>query len=356
MKLITTCIAMSMWALALSQGYAQENTNKEGLDALKEAKENITANEKEALLQDVERINNQYQNDEITYEEAEQLKKEAAQKHALNIENKVAIINNQIELIERNGENAMVGGSRVSFIIGEPDMDDERIFGVKIEEPDKQKKRKNDVRTTSDLVFAFGLNNAIIEGQSLDESPYKIGGSRFAELGFAWKTRVFKNSNWLRVKYGVSFQFNGLKPDDNQYFVDAGDQTELQEFPSNLDKSKLRMDNLVIPVHFEFGPSKKTVDEDYVRYSTYKQIKIGLGGYAGVNINTLQKLKFDDDGRDVKQKTKANFNTNNFIYGVSGYIGWRGTAIYAKYDLNEIFRDNPVAQRNVSLGLRFDID
>ena len=190
----------------------------------------------------------------------------------------------------------------------------------------------------------------------MQDSDFKVAGSRFAELGWAWKTRVFKNTNWLRVKYGLSFQFNGLKPTDNRYYVDTGEQTELQQYPLDLDKSKFRMDNLVVPIHFEFGPSKKIEHDDYFRYSTENKIKIGLGGYAGINLSTRQKLKFEEDGEDRKLKLKANYNTNNFIYGLSGYIGWHGVALYAKYDLNTIFKNNPVDQRNVSLGLRFDVD
>ena len=175
-------------------------------------------------------------------------------------------------------------------------------------------------------------------------------------MGWAWKTRVFENSNWLRLKYGFSFQFNGLKPIDNQIFVDTGEETVLEEFPVNLDKSKFRMDNLVFPVHFELGPSKKIEKEDYFRYSTRNYIKVGLGGYAGFNLGTRQKLKYEEDGERVKEKLKGGYNTNNFIYGLSGYIGWRNTALYIKYDLNTIFKDNPVEQHNVSLGLRFDVD
>ena len=68
--------------------------------------------------------------------------------------------------------------------------------------------------------MAVGLNNAIAEGQEIGDSDFKIGGSRFFEIGWAWKTRVFEESNWLRLKYGISFQFNGLKPTENRYFVE----------------------------------------------------------------------------------------------------------------------------------------
>ncbi len=346
MKTITFCTALVMWALAVALGNAQETEQKQGLE---EARQVVVESEKQALKRAVEDINDQLEAGTITEGEADKLKMEVAEKHALNIENKLAIIDNKIALRERNG--------------GEEDEDDSvkiNLFSkgeiVNFTFSDSEHKRKYDRRTSSHLTFAVGLNNTLIDGQSLDDSPYKIGGSRFAELGLTWKTRVFKESNWLRLMYGVSFQWNGLKPIDNNYFVDTGSQTELQEFPVKLDKSKFRMDNLVFPVHFEFGPSKKIEKEDYFRYSTHKQLRIGLGGYAGFNLGSRQKLKYSDDGEDVKEKLKASYNTNNFVYGLSGFIGFSDISLYAKYDLNTMFKDNPIEQRNVSLGVRWDWD
>ncbi|MEZ4874090.1 MAG: hypothetical protein R2793_01200 [Flavobacteriaceae bacterium] len=349
MRLITLSIACAMWLLAMGQCHAQETT----LQTLENSKEAIINEEKDLLKAEVEKINKQLENNEITEAEAEQLKAAAAEKHALNIENRLAIVDNKIALIERNNTVEVIddeGRAVLSISLGKKDKDGTFYLGK------KYKERKYDLRTTSDFVFAFGLNNAMGDGQSLNDSDFKIGGSRFAEIGWAWKTRVFKESNWLRIKYGFSFQFNGLKPTDNRYFVDTGAQTVLQEFDGDLDKSKFRMDNLVIPFHFEFGPSKKIEKDTYFRYSTRNQIKIGLGGYAGLSLGPRQKLKFSVDGEDVKQKLKANYNTNNLIYGLSGYIGWRDTALYLKYDLNPIFKDNATDLHNVSLGLRFDMD
>jgi len=350
MKIITYSIAITMWVLAFTFANAQETTdNKDNIEVLQQAKEQVQLYERDALKEEVEAINKRLENQEITSTEAENFKNEAAQKRALNIENKLAIIDNKIALLERNKGNATSDDdNRVSIVL----FDKGSFLGVK----SSKRNRKYDRRTYSDLVIAFGLNNVISDGHSLDDSDYKVGGSRFFELGIAWKTRVFKNTNWLRLKYGFSFQFNSLKPTDNRYFVDTGSETELQTFPENLNKSKLRIDNLVFPVHFEFGPSNKIEKENYFRYSTYKKIKVGLGGYAGFNLGVRQKLKYDGPNGTIREKTKANFNTNNFVYGLSGYIGWRGTALYVKYDLNTIFKDNPIEQRNISLGLRFDMD
>jgi hypothetical protein len=351
MKIKTITLGILLWLTALTVGIAQDTDTT--LAVLEQAKGQVINEEKEALKKEVEVINGRLEQNEITAENAEVLKREVAEKRALNIENRVAIIDNKIALLERNGSLAdeiETVGVKITF---GGDDGKERIFNVGAT---NEKEVVYDRRTTSDLVFALGLNNAILDGEGLDDSPYSVGGSRFAELGVAWKTRVFENSNWLRVKYGFSFQFNGLKSIDNQFLIDTGEQTELQTYLLDLDKSKLRMDNLVVPVHFEFGPSKRINKENYFRYSTYKKFKIGLGGYAGVNLRTVQKLKFREDGEDRKQKLKASFNTNNLIYGLSGYIGWGNTSLYAKYDLNSIFKDNPKALHNVSLGLRFDLD
>ena len=53
---------------------------------------------------------------------------------------------------------------------------------------------------------------------------------------------------------------------------------------------------------------------------------------------------------------QLSFNTNNFVYGLSGYIGVGDFSVYAKYNLNTLFKNQDVDQRNVSLGLRWAMD
>ena len=336
---------------------AQEEYEKK-IEILKEQKAKINQQEKEALKYEVENINERLKDGSVKEDEANVLKQKAAEKRALNIENRIAIVDNQINLLERNQGKMLVlmeldtitgKGIRLGVDInGKPAI----IFKSK----NWKSEIRYDRRTYSDFVMAVGLNNAIVEGQSLNDSPYKIGGSRFFEMGWQWRTRLFKNSNFVRLNYGFSFQFNGLKPKDNQYFValDNG-QTELQEFEYDLSKSKFRIDNLVFPIHFEFGPSKLKTTEETMRYSLRNQFRLGLGGYAGFNMGTRQKLKYDRNGDNVKDKLKRGYNTNDLVYGLSAYAGVDGVLLYVKYDLNPIFKNAAVGQRNVSLGLRFDL-
>lgn len=354
MTIIKYTIAVTLWVFSWTYAHAQDG-NQSGVEKNEAKKESVIAGEKEALRKTVSQITKEVASGKITSQEAEQLKQEAARKHALNIENKIAILDNRFALITRNEEETKKRASvTITFGNNNDDDDDEVLFGIE-EDDSLHRFRKRDIRTISSVVFAFGLNNTIAAGRSLDDSPYKIGGSRFAEIGFGWTTRVFKERNWLRVKYGVSFQFNGLKPMDNQYFVEDGNQTNLETFPLDLDKSKLRLTNLVVPLHFEFGPSKKMEKEDYFRYDTDRSFKVGLGGYAGLNLGSIQKLKYtNDNGEDIKEKRKDDYNANSFIYGLSGYVGYGDMSLYVKYDLNPIFENNIIEERNVSLGLRWD--
>ncbi len=81
-----------------------------------------------------------------------------------------------------------------------------------------------------------------------------------------------------------------------------------------------------------------------------------MGGYAGFNIGTRQKLKYEVEGDRVKDKIKRSYNASDLVYGLSSYIAFDDIALYVKYDLSPIFKDQAIDQNNISLGLRFDMD
>jgi len=357
MKKILLLIFLCSQVILSPQILAQENDKKaEKETALEEKKELVILQEKAALKEEVIAINAQFNEGDITSEEASKLKENAAEIHALNIENRIAILENEAALLARAGDNSNTkdtiivlneGISRVEIkIFDDEDPLVEVNFGTQ---------KKYDKRTHSNLLVAFGFNNAIIEGQSMNNSPYKMGKSKFFEMGWTWTTRVLEKSNAIRFRYGFAFQFNGLNPTDNMYFVQDGELTYLEEFPGSLTKSKLRMDNLVVPIHFEFGPFKTIDKGNYIRYSARKKFKFGIGSYFGLNLRTRQKLKYSENGYKQKAKITQSYNTSNLIYGLSSYIGVDDFSLYVKYDLNRIFNEPNRKENNISLGLRFDL-
>lgn len=322
---------------------AQTYDYKEEIKSLTEYKNQIEASEKEGLQKDILKIEERLKKNEITKEEAQKLKEEAAQKRALNIEDKTIITDSQIALLERNKSFESVyerSGYVNSIKLG-------NIFEFNSGPRKKDTiatKRYLNRRTHSYLVFAIGANNLVTDG-GVAHSDFKYAGSRFYEWGLAFNTKLGKNSNLLHLQYGFSVVYNDLKATENRMFVDNGKETALETNPVHMKDSRFRNVNLVLPVHLEFDFSK----------TRHQGFRVGLGGFAGVNLRSKQILKYDIEDYKTKQVTKGNFNVNDFVYGLSTYVGYGDMSLYLKYDLNPLFKDNAVDQNNISLGLRFDI-
>ncbi len=368
---------------------------------LKNKRDAIEEEEKEKLKNALKRIN---QNQALlqTYNEKQidSIKLNLATKTALDIENQHAIIDNQIAYLERNPvvpstnieeDKTVIKVFNRELLSVKSKRDDtfetweDRLersieeLEEKIEksaerferniEKSAQRLEKNIEKSTNTevrrrtyyprtddyLVVAIAFNNALPDGGSLQDTGIRFAGSRTFEIGYSAETRVFRNTNFLRLKYGVSFQFNGLKPEGNRIFVTEGDQTLIQEVDVNLRKNKFRMDNLILPVHLQFGSNSKGYNG--YRSMSNHDFKVGVGGFIGLNLRNVQKLRYTDlDGVRVRERQRNDFNTNNLLYGLSAYVGWDYFSIFAQYNLNPIFRNNPIDANNFQIGVRFDIN
>ncbi|MBS7233178.1 hypothetical protein KHA90_19345 [Flavobacterium psychroterrae] len=307
--------------------------------------EKITKEEKATLKEEVEAVNVQLSEGKITQEQADKRKKELAEARAVIIEEKVTLAQNELnDLVQQ----------KVDGKIKEQDSTHTYVFSWKRRDADKDSIH-GEKRTTSQFVFAMGLNNMMVDGK-LQDANYSFIGSHFYEWGFTYNSRLMKNDNLLHAKYGLSLMYNNIRATDNRSFVVNGNQTELQTNAINLDESRFRNVYVVLPLHLEFDFSKPQVSNGKTYFKTHKSFRFGIGGYAGINVKSKQILKYDQDDLDYKTTIKGDYNVNNFIYGVSSYIGYKELSLYAKYDLNPLFQDNLVKENNISLGLRLDLN
>jgi hypothetical protein len=309
--------------------------------------EKITKEEKEALKNEIEAINIQFDLKKITKDEADKEKQRLAEIRAKNIEERVASEQKKLEdLVQQkvDGKIKVNDSTHASYAFYFPAMK------VKI------KNEKAEKRTTSQFVLAWGFNN-LVTNKAVANSDYYYWKSHFFEWGFTNNTRIFKEDNLLHLKYGFSVMYNNICPTDNRYFVPAdNNQTNLEVFPYELECSRFKNVYLVAPIHLEFDFSGNKSRNGKSGFSTHKGVRLGIGGYGGFRIKSKQKLFYDQGDDKVRIKTKGNFNANDFNYGVSSYIGYKATSLYLKYDLNPLFENNVVDQNNISLGLRFDFN
>lgn len=335
----------------LTKAVAQEKTFEHQVKEIANNIEMSTKEEKNALKKEIEAIDLQVKEGKITTQNAQELKLKTAEERAKNIETKVAIEESKLMQLVKD---------KVEGKIFETDSISTRNFSISIPGGYKNGNKaeiNKEKRTTLQFVIAMGLNNLATNG-AVANSDYGYLRSIFYEWGLTYNTRLRRDSNLVHLKYGLSFQYNMLHANNNRIFVDTGSATVLETYPINLKDNFTYFKNVyfVVPIHLEFDFTKPEVKEGKTIFKTHEGWRFGIGGFAGVNTNSKQFLKYKIEGDKVSEVKKADFNVSDFNYGLSTYIGHGELSLYVKYDLNPMFKNNNTKQNNVSLGLRFDLN
>ncbi|ELI6454185.1 conserved exported hypothetical protein [Flavobacterium psychrophilum] len=315
--------------------------------------EKITKEEKEALKKQVEEVNVALGKNSITQQQADEKKMQLATTSANNIESRIAVEESKLSELVKEKVEGNVGNVDTTRVFG-------RVLSISILDKEKKKKYKNESsekRTTSQIVIATGFNNLVTNGR-IANSDFGYLRSEFLEWGYTHNTRLLESNNLLHLKYGFSFMYNTLTPTNNRSFEVNGDHTNLVTNQFKLRKNDSYFKNvfITIPLHLEFDFSKSKTINDKVFFRSHRGFRLGIGGFVGYNTNAKQFLSYDLDGHRVSVKQKGNWNTNDWNYGLSSYIGYGQISLYAKYDLNPMFKNNPVKQNNISLGIRLDLN
>lgn len=305
--------------------------------------EKITTEEKQALKELIEAVNLKLEKGTINKQQADEQKMKLATTSANNIESRLTLEEAKLtQLVKDKVEGKLAQIDTVS-------KHKTKLMSIFYDD-------KSEKRTTSQLVFAAGFNN-LVTNEQVAKSDFRYLGSHFYEWGITYNTRILKASNLLHFKYGFSVMYNSLRPTQQRIFVENNNQTALQASGIELKDSRFKNVNLVVPIHFELDFSKNKMKDDKPFFKSHDSFRIGLGGFAGVNLKSKQYIEFHDlSDNQVSQISKGNYNANDFVYGLSTYIGYQATSLYLKYDLNPLFSNNPIKQNNVSLGLRFDLN
>lgn len=319
--------------------------------AIAEKIERITKEEKAALKLEVESVNMQLQGGSITNAEADERKLRLAETRAKSIEARVTEAEVELNQLVKDKVSGKLkeqdSTKRYSLYIGPPIRFEDKLRNAK-----RRDSLRGESRTTSQFIYSTAFNSLVTDGD-IAKSNYSTYMGAAYEWGFSFTTRMLKNSNLLQAKYGLSLMYNNLESDDDFYWVREGDVTNFVESTMNLDHSRLRNVYLAVPLHLEFDFGKSKTPGVFKKQQGWR---LGVGGYGGVRLKSKQVLRYEINGDKVETRTKGDFNVNDYTYGLSSYIGYKSMSLYVKYDLNPLFKDNPVEQNNISAGLRFDFN
>lgn len=191
----------------------------------------------------------------------------------------------------------------------------------------KPKKKSNNGRffSRTDFGFYLGLNNWA-KGPSAVPT-LQTWGSRFIALSFRRNATLINGKQVdLALSYGPEISWNNFMFEDNKYIDHSTEQAEFLVANKDLNKSKLVVTSLNLPVMLNFGFEEA-------------KLKIGFGGYIGYRVGSYRKLKYGDSNK--KEIDRDNYGLNDFRYGLTAEIGKRrGITFFGRYDMSELFKSN----------------
>lgn len=184
----------------------------------------------------------------------------------------------------------------------------------------------------------FGLILALNSFDAAVDMPeLNTWQSRYVALQWRRNHRLLTGRQ-VDVALGTGLEIawnNFMMKYDEQYFED-GEISDFELVSEPLEKSKLVNNTINLPVMLQFGFKESN-------------FRFGVGGYAGIRINSYQKFE-DDMG---KFKEKGEYNLRRFNYGVMAEAGRGDMRLFAKYDMLPLFNDNnPINANVLTVGLR----
>lgn len=202
-------------------------------------------------------------------------------------------------------------------------------------EYDAPDRKSKNMFSRKDFGLYIGLNNF---DQTIRTPELDQWRSRYVALQWR-KNHNLITGNQVDVALGTGFEFawnNFMYQDDIELINDNG-ISEFYLLDFDVEKAKLVVNNFNIPVMLQFGFKESG-------------FRFGVGAYGGVRINSYQRFREFDGG---KERVKGDYNLRKFNYGFIAEAGKSDFKIFAKYDALPLFNDNnPLNGNAFSFGIR----
>ncbi|WP_151088605.1 outer membrane beta-barrel protein [Hymenobacter baengnokdamensis] len=200
--------------------------------------------------------------------------------------------------------------------------------------------------SSTDLVFDLGLNALVNQPGGAGRPELRTLGSRYVNLGFDHRQRLGGRRSPLYLILGPEFAFNNYMLEGNNKWVNQNGQTSvaLETSGRQYQKTKLATSTFTVPLMLQLGLHDRHGNT---------ALRLGAGGFVGYRLGSWTKLKYFEDGTTYKDKDYGSYNLTDWQYGLQGVLDYRSLTFFAKYTLNNLFREGqgPQAQ-TLSFGVR----
>lgn len=203
--------------------------------------------------------------------------------------------------------------------------------------------------SATDFVFDLGLNALVGQNSGAGQPAVDLRnfGSRYVNLGFDYRQRLGGPRSPLGLVLGPEFAFNNYMLNGNDKWVNQNGATSVvRETNPNLqfDKTKLATSSVNLPLMLRL----QLHDAHY-----RPRFSVAAGGFVGYRLGSWTKLKYTYEGTTYKDKDHGSYNLEDFQYGLQGTVGFGDLHLFAKYNMNRLFKAGQGPDTQVlSFGLR----
>ncbi|MEN9348896.1 MAG: hypothetical protein RLZZ77_2407 [Bacteroidota bacterium] len=128
--------------------------------------------------------------------------------------------------------------------------------------------------------------------------------------------------NSYGLRNNVRVQSNTVANPDSIFAVAVPDSI------ANFSKNKLRATYLHVPLMLELNTSE----------NPDKTFHLAMGVIGGVKIGSITKQEWSDNGDDITERRKQDFNIAPLTLDASARVGYRNFTIFASYGLTPLFK------------------
>jgi hypothetical protein len=358
----------------INQVFTQNTSTSMSLDSLVLEMQKITEEEKSQLMARLVMIDEKVRLGELNVNDALDIKLLETDVTNLRIKRRMAFYEQQIKDVinaQLSGEDFDLALANQQYVSPEMTTNEkpqiEKVYGErysssnspKAETLPKEVRTYKESRYIDQVVLGFGVNTLLNNGNTsnLSDTDVNIIQSRNYEFGLAWKYRIIENSNLLMLRYGISYYRAHLSPRNELIFVKDGNITNLLRPTDEVISNKFTNNYFIAPIHLELDFSQKYTAKksghSYLR--SQRSFRVGVGAYIGILASSRQNTTFLINNRTSKTNIKGDYNVSQIIYGTEAYVGFKDMSVRLKYDISELFSQNPNQQNVASLGLRWDL-
>ena len=228
-----------------------------------------------------------------------------------------------------------------------PDLDSTEAF----------KDRLSDLKQERRNLFCYwagleiGINSFLTTdgriGDGPESGPLQLNNakSRYFAINF-WEQKIEFGTNHVGLFTGMGIEFDNYRLSENNTLFFNGDSTYVVAMDSpDLRKNKLRQIGLRVPLMLEFntnrarlpanaGELKAKPDWSFSRTHNFHMAAGVVGSWL---FDTMYKQKYTEGGRNVKHRSKDDYNLLPYRLAARAQIGYGPLNLFAEYALTPMF-------------------